>query len=226
MDNVDPNATFGWDDWIEDDGKPFVVLPDGEYPFTVTEFQRKRYNGSAKLPPCNEADISIAVHGSDGQDAYITDRFYLVSKSQWKLAEFFRSVGLKKHGERMKPDWNNLVGLTGRVRIKVDTYLDKDEKERKNNKVVNYLDPVPGQAPSAPVQQAYQPPMGVQSAPNAAPAAPQYQYPAQGAQAPMQPQTGVPYQAPAYPQQGFQTQPVPQQPQQPPQNKNWGELPF
>ena len=53
MDNMD--REFGWDDVIENDGKGWVLLPDGEYPFTVLSFERKRYGGSAKLPPCNQA---------------------------------------------------------------------------------------------------------------------------------------------------------------------------
>ena len=39
---------FGWDDEIENDSE-FQILPDGDYNFTVTGFERGRHQGSAKL---------------------------------------------------------------------------------------------------------------------------------------------------------------------------------
>lgn len=38
---------FGWDDEIENDNE-FQILPDGDYNFTVTGFERGRHQGSAK----------------------------------------------------------------------------------------------------------------------------------------------------------------------------------
>ena len=51
---------FGWDDEIENDNE-FQILPDGDYNFTVTGFERGRHQGSAKLPPCNKAIITLNV---------------------------------------------------------------------------------------------------------------------------------------------------------------------
>ena len=56
---------FGWDDEIENDNE-FQILPDGDYNFTVTGFERGRHQGSAKLPPCNKAIITLNV--ADGKD--------------------------------------------------------------------------------------------------------------------------------------------------------------
>ena len=55
---------FGWDDEIENDNE-FQILPDGDYNFTVTGFERGRHQGSAKLPPCNKAIITLNV--ADGK---------------------------------------------------------------------------------------------------------------------------------------------------------------
>ena len=33
---------FGWDDEIKNDGPDFVLLPEGDYLFTVTGFERAR----------------------------------------------------------------------------------------------------------------------------------------------------------------------------------------
>ena len=45
-------------DEIENDNE-FQILPDGDYNFTVTGFERGRHQGSAKLPPCNKAIITL-----------------------------------------------------------------------------------------------------------------------------------------------------------------------
>ena len=47
---------LGWDESIENDGPEFVLLPDGEYPFRVEGLERKRFNGSDKLPACPMAE--------------------------------------------------------------------------------------------------------------------------------------------------------------------------
>ena len=35
------NNIMNWDDTIENDGQEFVVLPEGDYTFTVTNFERR-----------------------------------------------------------------------------------------------------------------------------------------------------------------------------------------
>ena len=57
---------LGWNDTIEHDGSDWVLLPPGEYPFTVEKFERARFAGSAKLPPCNQAKLTLTVGDDDG----------------------------------------------------------------------------------------------------------------------------------------------------------------
>ena len=59
------DRAFGWDDEIKNDGPDFVLLPEGDYLFTVTAFERARYEGGAKLPPCSMAKLTIRIHGGD-----------------------------------------------------------------------------------------------------------------------------------------------------------------
>ena len=54
---------IGWDDQIEKDGPEFVLLPEGDYDFTVIDFERGRHGGSDKLPPCHKAIVHIKVEG-------------------------------------------------------------------------------------------------------------------------------------------------------------------
>ena len=37
---------LGWDDEIEKDSGEFILLPEGDYDFTVESFERSRHGGS------------------------------------------------------------------------------------------------------------------------------------------------------------------------------------
>ena len=57
----DRNTTdraLDWDDEVSNEQPEFVLLPEGEYAFEVTELERARYEGSAKLPPCKMAKLT------------------------------------------------------------------------------------------------------------------------------------------------------------------------
>ena len=60
------NNIMDWGDTIENDGQEFVVLPEGDYTFTVTNFERGRFPGSAKIPPCNKATLTIQIDNDKG----------------------------------------------------------------------------------------------------------------------------------------------------------------
>ena len=94
---------IGWDDVIEKDGPDFVLLPDGEYPFRVTKLERARFQGSAKLPPCNMAILTITVDGGEKGASIVTHRLYLHTKTEGLLCSFFESIGQRKHGNRCVP---------------------------------------------------------------------------------------------------------------------------
>ncbi|MBR4442090.1 MAG: hypothetical protein IKS52_02310, partial [Clostridia bacterium] len=71
---VDSNI-MDWNDTIENDGQEFVVLPEGDYTFTVTNFERGRFPGSSKIPACNKATLTIAIDNDLGA---ATARFDLI----------------------------------------------------------------------------------------------------------------------------------------------------
>ena len=66
MMNDRPERSFDWNDTIENDSS-FVLLPAGDYDFTVTKFERARHQPgpNSKLPPCNKAVLTLEV--TDGQ---------------------------------------------------------------------------------------------------------------------------------------------------------------
>lgn len=132
------NRIMDWDDVIQDDGQEFVVLPEGDYTFTVTNFERGRFPGSAKIPACNKATISINI---DNDKGVANARFDLIlyRTLEWKIASFFRCIGQKKHGEKVVMNWNGIVGARGRAHIKPRTYT-KDGEERQVNDVDRFFD--------------------------------------------------------------------------------------
>ena len=44
MDNF---MEYGWEDEIVNEGGDFVLLPEGDYDFTVAKYERARHEGSA-----------------------------------------------------------------------------------------------------------------------------------------------------------------------------------
>ncbi len=128
-----------FEDAIESDGLEFIVLEEGDYPFTVTECERGHFSGGTVIPPCNKVTVTLRVETDSGVAVIRTD-FLLHRKLEWRLSAFFRSIGLKKQGERMTMDWNKAVGAKGRAHIASKTYTDRYGKERETNEVVRFYD--------------------------------------------------------------------------------------
>lgn len=104
---------ISWDDEISSDDSQYIILEEGDYNFTVTNFERGRFPGSAKLPACNKAALTLAVETPEGT-AFIKYDLILWSSLEWKISEFFRAIGQKKHGEKFVPRWNAVIGAKGR----------------------------------------------------------------------------------------------------------------
>lgn len=148
MDRVD--REFDWDGQIENDSS-FTLLAEGDYEFTVEKFERARHGGSAKLPPCNKAVMTLRVGDPFGQSTTITHNLFLHSKCEGLLSEFFVSVGMRKRGEKFNMDFPGSIGRHGMCHVVIDTYTGRDGDERKSNKITKFLE-----MPEAPVQQTFQ----------------------------------------------------------------------
>lgn len=128
-----------WNDTIEDDGKEFVILPEGDYAFTIINFERGRFPGSAKIPACNKAVLTLSFDNDLGNATARID-LILYRTLEWKLASFFRSIGAKQHGEKVVMDWNKVVGARGRAHVAPRNYTGKDGQQRQTNDVVRFLE--------------------------------------------------------------------------------------
>jgi len=133
------NAVMDWNDVIEDDGQEFVLLEEGDYNFKVTNFERGHFPGSAKLPACNKATLTLEVDTREGC-AYVKHDLLLCRNLEWRISSFFRCIGQKKHGERLVMDWNKVVGSQGRARFKVRNYTNRDGEQRQTNDVDRFYD--------------------------------------------------------------------------------------
>lgn len=161
-----------WDDEIEKDGGDFVLLPEGDYNFTVKKFERGRFAGSDKMPACNQAKLELTIHSSEYGDQTIFHNLFLHTKTEGLLSAFFAGIGQKKKGERLRMNWNTVIGARGKCKLIHNKYTSKGE-ERINNQVQKFYpyEEVSPQAQS--YQQGYQQP-------------PQQQYQQPGQQQPMQ----------------------------------------
>lgn len=129
-------AELDWDSEIEKDAGNFVLLPDGEYDYEVVGFERARYNGGEKLPPCNQAKLKIQITSPEGITT-INHNLFLHSKCEGVLSSFFCSIGQKKHGEKLKMDWSKVIGSKGRAKVATKIY-----NEKTYNEIKTFLDPV------------------------------------------------------------------------------------
>ena len=57
-DYLNNNVGMDWDDVLETDGQEYIILPEGDYNFEVTDFERGHFPGSAKMAPSNKATPS------------------------------------------------------------------------------------------------------------------------------------------------------------------------
>ena len=128
---------YDWEDEIVKENGEFVLLPEGDYDFTVAKFERNRHNGSDKIPPCNKAVVTLTVWGADDK-IEIIENFLLCNKMEWKLSQFFLSIGLKKHGEPLRMNWNAAIGKKGKCKVIVNKYTDKNGNNRENNRIEKF----------------------------------------------------------------------------------------
>ena len=126
------DGSYGWDDVIKEESS-FILLPAGDYRFTIKDFSKGRHTGSDKIPACNKAIVTFEVISADGRSVEVTENFLLHQKMEWKLSEFFASIGLKKKNEPVRMMWSpELIGKTGVCKINIHNYQKNGENRQIN----------------------------------------------------------------------------------------------
>ena len=153
--NDTPDRELDWDEEIKNDGG-FVLLPEGDYPCTITKFERARYGGSSKVPPCRMAQLTVAIHGGDKGETSVSYRLFLLSKFQWKISELFISLGLAKpEDEMIRMQWDRVQGATGLCHVGQREFTKQSGPNAGEtgtaNEITKFLPPpAPKAAPEAP----------------------------------------------------------------------------
>ena len=127
---------LSWDDEIAEEGS-YEPLPEGDYRFTVSKIERARSQGKGKLPPCNMAKVTVRIP-TDSGERELTENLLLHSSLEWKLSQFFLSIGLKKHGEPLRMNWTAAVGRSGKCRVVQRKYKKNDGAEGTTNDIAKF----------------------------------------------------------------------------------------
>ncbi len=131
---------FGWNDTIKNDGNDFKLLEDGTYPFEITKLEKEYFNGNKNVPPCPRAKLTLKV-GTGANSTIVTDSILLYDGAEWRIAQFFRSIGAKKHGQEFEMNWDDdyIVGKVGTLELGTREY-EYNGETRKTNTVKRYND--------------------------------------------------------------------------------------
>lgn len=135
------NYVMDWDSTIENESAEFVLLPEGDYDFEVTGFERARHSGSAKLPACPKAVVTIKVFDINDNIAVIKHNFFLHSSCEGLICAFFTSIGLRKRGERFAMAWDRIIGCKGRCKVAQRKYTGNDGNEYTTNEIKRFYEP-------------------------------------------------------------------------------------
>lgn len=139
------NEFLDWNGSFIAEESTFTLLPAGEYPFVVVGFERKIYDGNSdKIQNGTPfAEIEMEFTGAEGTTK-VFDRLYMVKKWQWKLTQFFTSIGQSPIiGQPFSPNWSAVVGSQGRAKLEINKYTNRNTgKEVKNNQIDEYLAPI------------------------------------------------------------------------------------
>ena len=142
MASSDLGQSLGWEDEGKVQESEIVLLEPGIYDYTVTKFERGRFDGSDKMAACPMAKLTLHCK-SDRMESDVFVNLALNSKVLFRITQFFKSCGLlpldAKQGDGMPMSlFNHVMGRTGKVKIKNRTY-----NGREYNEVDEWLKPEP-----------------------------------------------------------------------------------
>ncbi len=143
-----------WNDTIKNEDRPFVILPEGNYPFRVISIEKARHTPGpqGKLPPCNKAVLTVRLTAPDGATADVRHNLFLHSSQEWKLCEFFTAIGARRKGEPLRMNWNAVPGASGQCHVQRRAFTRRDGTTGESNEISRFYPPeekpggfIPGQ---------------------------------------------------------------------------------
>jgi len=150
---MNDDGQLGWDDEIQNDSI-YTVFPTGVYEFEIVAKKVGLHEPKpdGKLPPCKKVELTVRVYNSDGEYTDIRHTLFMHKRLEGLLCAFFIAIGQRKHGEALKPRWEEVVGSRGRCKVVIREYSDPTDKDKKRqaNDVKVFLDPASFPSPVGP----------------------------------------------------------------------------
>ncbi len=131
-----------WDSTIDqDESQGFVLLPEGDYNFTVDRFERSCVGSdSEKYAGMKMAIVYLNIQAPGSEDVQLKENFILHSNFAWKIGSLLVAVGLKKKGEEISGNyWQRLPGSKGRCKIVQNP--SKNNPDKKFNNIQTFYAP-------------------------------------------------------------------------------------
>lgn len=150
-DYINNDIAMGWDDTIENDSN-FVLLPEGDYDFEITGFERKRFDGSKKMSACPMAALSVKLSSKTNPElgtSTINHNLFLNRKCEGLLCAFFTAIGDRKHGEPLRMNWTAVKGKKGRCKVGVREWTANDGSKKQSNEIKKFYEPTEAPTTSA-----------------------------------------------------------------------------
>lgn len=134
------NEFLSWEGSFIAEESSFMLLPVGEYDFLIKNMERKYYDGAGSIPNgAPYAEVHLECTGPNGS-SLVKDKLFLMKSWQWKLTQFFTSIGQAPiTGQPFTPNWSQVIGSKGRLKIKINT--SNNDPDKKFNNVDVYLEP-------------------------------------------------------------------------------------
>jgi len=137
---TEPNNDWNMElDETADEAPKRPMMPKGEYSYTITHYKCGWYDGSSKLPACNKATVFFRFE-YNGDNIELEKMFFITPKMKYWVAKLWTSCGLRKRGEKINTNWDDLAGCTGRCFVMVDSYKKKDGTDGQSNKIEDFID--------------------------------------------------------------------------------------
>ena len=128
-----------------DNGYGYVLLPEGDYDFTVVELKESRHQDrGGKVGNCKQINPVFRVINPEDSQPVDIDNYNLY---MWNskgcigmIAQYYDAIGIHKKGDPFKFDWikEHHIGATGKFTIKHEKYKRKDGTEGISAKIAKF----------------------------------------------------------------------------------------
>lgn len=136
------DRAIGWGEAVQNtnNGGEWEPLPEGDYTFKITKFNRGRYNGSERMPACNVAELTLYCDDGKNKGSFL-HRIYMVESQVWKLSALARALGWAEPGSsECVMRWDEILGASGRCKVAIRNYQKRDGSLGKSNEVKTFYD--------------------------------------------------------------------------------------